>query len=145
MAKFKFKFDSVARIKEVFEKKIQKELFLIEKEIADLKNQQLLIESERNELRGEMEKKSQNVYEYKNLKNYDLNLQARIEAVEKIILQTVEKRNLKMEELIQKKKEIKTLEILKEHQQEQFLIESNRAEMKDINEIAINNFNRNTQ
>lgn len=145
MAKFKFKFDSVARIKEVFEKKIQKELFLIEKEIADLKNQQLLIESERIELRGEMEKKSLNVNEYKNLKNYDLNLQARIEAVEKIILQTVEKRNLKMEELIQKKKEIKTLEILKEHQQEQFLIESNRAEMKDINEIAINNFNRNTQ
>lgn len=145
MAKFKFKFESVSRIKEVFEKKIQKEIYVIEKEISDLKNQQFMIESERKELMKEMGMKSHNAHEYKNLKNYDLNLKVRIEAIEKIIEQANEKKKKKMDELIEKKKEIKTLEILKEHQQEQFLIESNRAELKDINEIAINNFGRNTQ
>jgi flagellar biosynthesis chaperone FliJ len=45
-------------------------------------------------------------------------------------------------ELVEKKKERKVFETLKDSQLQEYLIDERRNELKELNEIAIRNFNR---
>jgi flagellar export protein FliJ len=144
MPKFKFRFDSVMDVKKILEKKIQKEIFLIEKEINDYKQKRQIILDEKEKTRREMSGLSR-VSAYQSAKIYDAQLEKMIQNLEKKIVLLYEKKNEKTKELVEKKKEHKILEVLKENQQQNFLEEEKKIELKELNEIAIRNFNGNQQ
>lgn len=140
MPKFKFRLDSVINVKEILQKKIQKEIFLIEKEINEQKQKRQKIIEEREKTRKEV-LGFLKVSMYQSTKMYDLQLEKMIQSIEKKIVLLYEKKKEKMKDLVEKKKEHKILEVLKDNQQVTFLEEEKKSELKELNEIAIRNYN----
>lgn len=142
MAKFNFKFDNIIRIKEVLEKKIMKELALIDREIenSNAKKQSLL--NKKKELFESITSGQIKVYEFKSARMHIRLVEKNIHNIEKKIKELDHRRELKHCELIQKKKELKIFETLKENKQEEFFFENNREDLKQMNEIGISNFIR---
>ena len=140
MPKFKFRLDSVINVKEILQKKIQKEIFLIEKEINEQKQKRQKIIEEREKTRKEIHGLLK-VSMYQSTKMYDLQLEKMIQSIEKKIVLLYEKKKEKMKDLVEKKKEHKILEVLKDNQQVTFLEEEKKSELKELNEIAIRNYN----
>ncbi|MEG8945597.1 flagellar export protein FliJ [Rosettibacter firmus] len=145
MSKFIYRYDTVLRIKEVFEKKILKEISDIEKTIEKLEIDKKKLITKKEDLAQKITEGKIKVVDYKSAKSLCKTLEKEIAGVEKKIYEWQLKRKSKLDELIERKKEIQILEALKEKQYEEFLINSNREELKQLNEIAINNFNRKEQ
>jgi flagellar export protein FliJ len=77
---------------------------------------------------------------YQSSKIYDSNLEKVIQSLERKIVQLYEKKKEKMNELVERKKEHKIFEMLKENDNQNFQIEERRSELKELNEIAIRNY-----
>lgn len=142
MSKFVYKFDSIIRVKEILEKKILKEISDIEKEIEKLEKNKNLLIMKRKKLSDSISSGLINANDYKSAKTLHRSMGKEIISVEKKIEDWKNKKNMKIDELKERKKEKRVFETLKEHQYEEFVIESNREELKRLNEVAINNFNR---
>lgn len=142
MSKFVYKFDTIIRVKEILEKKILKEIADIEKEIEKLEKNKNLIIMKRKKLADSISSGIIKANDYKSAKSLYRTMGKEIISIEKKIEDWQNKKKLKMEELKERKKEKHIFETLKEKQYEEFIIESNREELKQFNEIAINNFNR---
>lgn len=142
MKKFVFKFEPIIRIKEVLEKKIMKEISLIEKEIEQSISKEKLLVKKKSDLFDSINCGQIKIYEYKSAKSHIKTIEKEIFNYERKIEELKNRKELKREELIQKKKELKIFETLKENKKEEFLFESNREELKRLNEIAINNYIR---
>jgi flagellar FliJ protein len=140
MGKFKFRFDSIIRIKEILEKRIQEEIAVIDREIVDLKNQLKIIFDERMRIQKNMLERPLKAVEFQSAKMYDSILEKQIQAVQKKIKLVVKKRQEKQNELVEKRKEQKVFETLKENQLQEFNIEDRRMELKETNEIGIRNY-----
>lgn len=140
MGKFKFRFDSIIRIKEILEKRIQEEIAVIDREIVDLKNQLKIIFDERMRIQKNMLERPLKAVEFQSAKMYDSILEKQIQAVQKKIKLVVKKRQEKQNELVEKRKEQKVFETLKENQLQEFNIEDRRLELKETNEIGIRNY-----
>lgn len=140
MAKYKFKFESILRIKEVLEKKTKEEISIINLEIENLKKQKEFLIQERNKVLSKMTEQMLKVSDYQSIKMYDNHLEQELIHIEKKIVESYKTLEKKQKELIEKKKEVKSFEILKENDKENFLIEEKRRELKTLNEIAIRNF-----
>jgi len=140
MSKFNYRFASILNAKEIFEKKIKEDISLINREISSLKSQLEIIFEERIKTRREMIERSQRVSEFQSAKMYDSLLDKQIQLIERKIDQQRAKKEEKQIELIEKKKEVKAFEILKENQFESFTIDERRQELKELNEIAIRNY-----
>ncbi|MDF1611261.1 MAG: flagellar export protein FliJ [Stygiobacter sp.] len=140
MAKYKFKFESILRIKEVLEKKTKEEISIINLEIENLKKQKEFLIQERNKVLSKMTEQMLKVSDYQSIKMYDNHLEQELIHIEKKIVEAYKTLEKKQKELIEKKKEVKSFEILKENDKENFLIEEKRRELKTLNEIAIRNF-----
>lgn len=145
MSKFVYRYDTVLRIKEVFEKKILKEISDIEKTIEKLEADKKKLITKKENLAQKITEGKIKVIDYKSAKSLCKTLEKEIVSIEKKIYEWQLKRKSKLDELIERKKEIQILETLKEKQYEDYLIDSNREELKQLNEIAINNFNRKEQ
>lgn len=145
MSKFVYRYDTVLRIKEVFEKKILKEISDIEKTIEKLEADKKKLITKKENLAQKITEGKIKVIDYKSAKSLCRTLEKEIVSIEKKIYEWQLKRKNKLDELIERKKEIQILETLKEKQYEEYLIDSNREELKQLNEIAINNFNRKEQ
>jgi len=141
MAKFKYKFDSVLNVKIIMEKKIQQELSLIEKEIKEFNHKRKIVIEERDRARQSMKDGKCKISEYISTKIFDTNLCKVIKSIEKKIEDLDETKMKKRSELIEKKKEKKVFETLKDSQYQEYLLEERRNELKELNEIAIRNFN----
>ena len=141
MAKFKYKFESVLNVKIIMEKKILEEISLIEKEIKEFKHKLQIVLEERNRARQSMKEGHYKVSEYLSTKIFDLNLCKLIRTIEKKIDVLNEGKRKKQVELIEKKKERKVFETLKDSQHQEYLLDERRSELKELNEIAIRNFN----
>jgi flagellar protein FliJ len=143
MAKFNYRFTTLLNAKEILEKKIKEEISIINKEIDNLKWQLKIIFEERSKIQSEMIEKPLKVSEFQSAKMYDSLLERQTHLIERKIEILKMNKAQKQIELIEKKKEVKSFEILRENQLEVFLFEERRQELKDLNEIAIRNFNGN--
>lgn len=143
MAKFAYKFETIKRVKETLEKKVQKELALLEIEINN-KNKSLLEVIEEKKISQSEFEKRRNVkaadLQFHDHEEYLLELKA-----QKIILEVNEleqKKKTKIDELEQKTKEHKMLEVLEEKHYEDFQYDQNHIEQKELDEIATKKFVR---
>lgn len=143
MAKFKYKFESVKKIKETIEKKVQKEISLIDLEIEEVNNSFREILAEKETYRTSIEVKTclkASELQFRDNAEYLLDLQ--IEKLLDELNQLRLKRENKILELAQKTKEHKIFEYLEERHYEEFLIDQNQIEQKEIDEIATKKFAR---
>jgi flagellar export protein FliJ len=141
MQKYKFQFESIRKIKEALEKKAQKEVALIELEIEKLKN-------EYNELKEEKEnfmnsgKKNYKASELQFRYDYNELMDKKLEAIQQHIEEMNIKKEEKMQDLIQKSKEHKIFNTLDDNLKEKYMLEQNKLESGEIDEIAISKFIR---
>ncbi len=142
MAKFKYKFEAVKKVKENLEKKAQKEVAIIDLEIERLKQSYIDVEKEGAEGLRKNESKNVSVAELKFESNYKKVIQNRLVDIQKSIAKMEKLREKKIAELIQKSKEHKIFDTLKENHFEKFRQEENKNEMLFIDEIATQKFNR---
>lgn len=143
MAKFRYKFESIKKIKETFEKKIQKEISLVELEIEKLNRKVSDLADEKLKARSTLSGRSSvRVSELK----FQGDVEYLIELKEKKILAEIENlqkvKREKILELEQKTKEHKIFETLEEKHFEDFQLEQNQIEQKEIDEIASKKFVR---
>ena len=143
MAKFKFKFDSIIRVKEILQKRIQEEIASIDKEINNLRHQLSVVNEERKKNLHSMLARPLKAAEFQSAKVYDSILEKQIIAIQKKIDLCIVKRNEKNLELVEKKKEQKVFETLKENKQAEYDIDERRMELKEINEIGIRKYSGN--
>ena len=145
MPKFIYKFHSIQKVKESLQKKVQKEIALLDLEIEKLENEFNTVSNEEIESKRNFLKRDVLVGEIKFRKNYELCLDRK----KSIILGKIEKLNKKKEvkvvELIQKSKEHKIFDSLEEVYEENFKKEENRSELKFIDELATQKFIRQTK
>jgi flagellar export protein FliJ len=141
MQKYKFQFESVKRVKEILEKKAQKEVAEIEREIENLKAEYARLEEEKKNFfnSGQSSFKASEL-QFRN--DYRDLMDKKLEALQQHIEEMYIKRDEKMEDLIQKSKEHKIFDTLDDNQKERHILEQNKIESGDIDEIAIGKFIR---
>ncbi len=141
MAKFKYKFKAIKEIKQRFEKKVQKELAVIELDIAnankEITNIQILKRKQKVKKLESQYIKLNDLHFYEKYESY-LNEQIKI-LKEYINKKNIEKKK-KLEELIQKSKETKTFEKLEEKHFDDFKIAQEKLEQNEMDEIAVKEF-----
>jgi len=142
MAKFKFKFDNVKKVKEALETKTKKEIAVIDNQIEKEKNAKQKLIDESNELKKSFLKGNVKVSDLKFFKNYGVITEKTIEKMDDNIHKLDVKREVKMDELIEKKKENKILSKLEENMQNEFDKEQNKLDLKKFDEIATQKFIR---
>jgi flagellar export protein FliJ len=142
MSNFKFKFESVRKVKETFEKKAQKELAQIDLFITKHQELRQKLIDEINELRNSAYKTKMNIAELKFIGGYDNVLRQQIEMQTEVIVQLEKKREKKVEEVVVKTKEKKMLNQLEETHKENYNRETNAVELKFFDELAVQNFNK---
>ncbi|MCX7875651.1 MAG: flagellar export protein FliJ [Melioribacteraceae bacterium] len=140
MAKYKFKFEPILRVKEILEKKTKEEISKINLEIEELKKQKEYLIQERKKLQNKMTEQMLKVSDYQSIKMYDSHLEEELIFIENNIVDAFKRLDKKQKELIERKKEVKSFEILKENDKENFMIEDRRNELKNLNEIALRNY-----
>lgn len=128
-------------VKEMLEKKIQEEISRINKEIEEFRFELRHLANERKRVSIQMTEKSTRVSDFQSMKMYSTHLQQQMESVERKIEISMKKREEKQNELVERKKEIKSLEIIKENDYQNFLAEERNNELKALNEVALRNFN----
>ncbi len=119
-----------------------KEISLIDREIENSEAKKKALLDKKSELFETITSGQIKVYEFKSARMHIRNLEKDVHNIEKKILELKQRREQKHTELIQKKKELKIFETLKENKQEEFFFENNREELKQMDEIAISNFIR---
>ncbi len=142
MSKFRFKFESVKKVKEAFEKKAQKELAQIDLIIVKHMDLKQKLVDEINDLRNSAYKKKMNISELQFLGGYDTVLKQQVQMQSEVITQLENKREKKIEEVVIKTKEKKILKQLEETYRENFYKDINISELKNFDEIAVQNFNK---
>ncbi len=145
MAKFVYKFETIKKTKEALEKKAQKEVALIDLEIAKLIDEYKQIEEEELNSKKSWAKKDVSISEIKFKKNYELLLARKKSELMNQLQKLKEKKDLKLKELIEKSKEHKIFETLEDTYHENFTAEQNNIELKFIDELATQKFIRQTK
>ncbi len=142
MSKFVYKFEAVRNVKEKLEKKVQKELSLIELQIDNCKKDfEALVEEEMQNKSSA--KKRTKVSEINFNKGYELYMEKRKKMVLQKINELNKQKEKKLSELIQKSKEHRIFNSLEEKHKEQFHQEENKTDLGKTDEIAIQRFVRN--
>lgn len=141
MAKFIFKLDSVKRVKENYEKKARRELAVINNYINDHQKMREKLIEEVNSLRNNV-KPRMTASELKFLGGYKNLLSYKIKNEEAELTRLDQEKKRKISEVMQRAKEKKILNQLEEHQHNEFIKEENKTELKQFDEIAIQNFSR---
>lgn len=141
MSKFVYKFETVKKVKERLEKKVQRELAMIEAQIENCKNDlnTLLEEELMNRSTG---KRRTKISELNFNKGYELYMEKRKNIVLQKINELNKQKENKINELIQKSKEHKIFDSLEEKHREVYHQEQNKDELGKLDEIAIQRFLR---
>jgi len=143
MSKFHYKFETIKKVKQIVEKKVQKEIAVIELEIDKKKiNIDALILEKQNTLDEYKKKTSLKISEIQFVNNFEKYIENKIEEIKDEIekLELVKKQ--KTEELTQKSKETKMFEKLEEKHFNEYNIDLNKSEQKEIDDIANKKFSR---
>ncbi len=141
MAKFKYKFETIKGIKQRLEKKTQKELAVIDVDIAKNNSKILeLVTLLKEQKKKKLEKKSKTIKEYHFDEKYESYLVEQIELIRKYITNKKIERNKKLQELVNKSKETKTFEKLEEKHFTDFIKTQEKLEQKEMDEFAVKGF-----
>ncbi|MDP3150709.1 MAG: flagellar export protein FliJ [Ignavibacteria bacterium] len=141
MPKFIYKFDTIRKVKESLEKKVQKEVAEIDLSIEKYKK---ILQKLSDEEKEQSSKFTTNIkiVEIKERQAYLVSLKKKIENVQLQISALYLQREKKIQELIQKSKEHKIFDSLEDVYREQFDEEEKRVEMVQVNETATQRFVR---
>lgn len=142
MAAFVYKFVNVMKAKDELKKKVQKDLAIVESEISLCKQD---IESSLEELiqlRNGLNVRDLKVSEILFNKGCEKLMEKKIESQKDVLTGLETKRELVLDELLQKTKEHKIFNTLEDNLREKFNKEQNKIEMKDLDEIAVQKFVR---
>lgn len=143
MAAFKFRFESIHAIKERLEKKVQKELAVIDLDLANKREKILeLNKILKEQKQKKLDRKTKKISEYHFDEKYESYLEEQINLTQKYIAAKKNERNKKLKELVQKAKETKTFEKLRENHLENFIKDQEKKEQKEMDEVAVNEFLR---
>lgn len=142
MANFKFKFESVKKVKEAFEKKAQKELAQIDLIIRKHQEIKEKLTIEINNLRKQAYKHKMNIAELRFIGDYNNVLKKQLDMESEVIISLENKRMKKIEEVAAKSKEKKMMDLLEENYKFNFTKDVNANELKTMDEIAVQNFNK---
>lgn len=142
MANFKFKFESVKKVKEAFEKKAQKELAQIDLIIRKHQEIKEKLTIEINNLRKQAYKHKMNIAELRFIGDYNNVLKKQLDMESEVIISLENKRMKKIEEVAAKSKEKKMMDQLEENYKFNFTKDVNANELKTMDEIAVQNFNK---
>jgi len=141
MAKFKYKFEAIKKIKERMEKKVQKEVAIIELEIekkeTEIKELNKQIRNEKNKVLNRKSMRVSELHFYSMYENFLIN---RIDEIKAELIIKKEERSKKIKELEEKIKETKIFEKLKEKHLQEFIIEQDKLEQLELDEIAVKEF-----
>lgn len=141
MAKFKFKYETIKRIKERQEDRIKNELSELESRINLLLEKKDSIIEEMNEFRLQMNGRLTSI-EIKFSKDFERSALNHIKEIDANIIKIQLEKEQKMSELIEKKQECKVFSNLKEKHLSSFLFEENKRDIDKMNEIAIRKYAR---
>jgi flagellar export protein FliJ len=145
MSKFVYKFHSIQKVKESLQKKVQKEIAILDLEIEKLEHEYDDVANEENISKKNLMNKDVIVGDIKFKKSYELCLERQKVMILEKIAKVNKKKEVKLVELIQKSKEHKIFDSLEEAFHEDFKKEENRSEMKFIDELATQKFVRQTK
>lgn len=143
MSKFHYKFETIKKVKQIVEKKVQKEIAVIELEIDKKKTsiEALLLEKQ-NTLSEYSKRTSLKIAEIQFVNNFEKYIESKIEEIKEEINKLELVRQQKTAELTQKSKETKMFEKLEEKHFNEYNIDMNKAEQKEIDDIANKKFSR---
>ncbi len=143
MSKFQYKFETIKKVKQIVEKKVQKEIAVIELEIDKKKNsiEALLLEKQ-NTLAEYNKRTSLKISEIQFVSNFEKYIESKIEEIKEEINKLEIVKNQKTIELTQKSKETKMFEKLEEKHFNEYNIDLNKTEQKEIDDIANKKFSR---
>lgn len=143
MAKFNYKFESVKQVKIALEKKVQKELTVVEMQIKKkLEEIEELLNEKGNYKAKTMSKKSLKVAELKFLSDFEKLVDGKVEIVKDEIQKLESERVIKRQELSQKSKETKMFEKLEEKHKIEHIKVQSKLEQIEIDDIATKKFIR---
>lgn len=143
MAKFKYKYETVRKVKETLENKAMRELADIDYQITQKINEVINLQEEKRRLKGMLPMARQvKLHSVKMLAYQEQYLEEQIELIELEIERLREERERKRHELIRISKEHETYKKLREKQLERFMIEEKRREQLQLDEIATRNYVR---
>lgn len=141
MAKFNYRFETIKQIKKRYEKKVQKEVAVIDIEVKKKEAQIIEIieklKSEREKIFEKGSKKASDLHFYSMYENYLLNEKDKVK--QELEIKRREKK-IKLKELEEKTKETKIFEKLEEKHFEEFKFEQNKIEQLELDEIAVKKF-----
>ena len=142
MSKFKFKFESVQKVKSSLEKKAQRELALLEKELEQKRNEYNKVLEEELLAEKKLTKKSIKISEMKHYEFYILSIKKKLAGIQKEIDDLEVKKQNKITELVRKSQDHKIFNILEEIQHQDFDSIQNSLEKKSFDEMATQKFLR---
>lgn len=140
MGKFKYKFKAIKEIKERLEKKTQKELALVDMDIANKNKAAFELIEQLKEYKRKKLEKNKKVTELHFYEKYESYLTEQIGLIRHYISQKKIERDEKLIELVQKSKETKTFEKLEESHLMEFVKSQDKLEQKEMDEFAVNEF-----
>lgn len=143
MTKFKFKFEAVNKVKQNLEKKVTRDLALINLEINSISNEIENLFAEKQKVRsGSFTGSRIKANELQTRLNYEKFLDEIIKIkLERKASMEIEKGKI-IEELAQKKKEVKIFDSLKEKHLQLHNLEQNKNELFLLDEIAAKKFSK---
>src|SRR6056297_556815 len=136
MAKYNFKFDKILSLRNKEEEQAENNYLKLKKELKELNKQLQELELEKEKVFDNLRNDATNINAHIELRNYLKRLRTlklEIEQKQKEKAQAVEKQ---FQYLMEKKKERKTLEKLKEKESERFIKEFLASEQKELDELG---------
>ena len=143
MQKFKYKFDSILKVKENFKKQAMKEVAEIGKEIEEklIKKEELI--SELKDCKLSSKKEIMKVSELQFVESHIYFINKKIEFVESELSRLKLLLKMKQNELVEKTKESKIFHKLKESKLLKYKREVSKEELQMLDELAVQKSSRN--
>jgi flagellar FliJ protein len=143
MKKFKYKFESILRVKENFKKQAMKEVALIGKQIEENIAKKESLIKELNECKLSSNKTSMKISELQFIESHIYFLTKKIQFVDSEMYRLKLQLKMKQNELLEKTKESKIFQKMKEAKYISYKSEENQEENKMLDELAIQKASRN--
>ncbi|HEX3072445.1 MAG TPA: flagellar export protein FliJ [Ignavibacteriales bacterium] len=143
MAKFLYKFRTVKKIKEILEKQAQKELAETQAKIDLVFLEIEQVKELKAKSKADKEKSGKiKISDLQFMENFTSSLDDTIKALYQEVDNLNKVKEQKIQKLIERAKDSKVFQKLEEKYKEEFLIELNRLEQKEMDEIALRKFSK---
>ena len=143
MKKFKYKFESILKVKENFKKQAMKEVALIGKQIEENIAKKESLIKELNECKLSSNKTLMKISELQFIESHIYFLSKKIQFVDSEMYRLKLQLKMKQKELLEKTKESKIFQKMKEARYITHKSEENQEENKMLDELAIQKASRN--